>query len=123
MKKIVVGFIPPILGVEGKFNTFRIGGFYNKNLKEGDEVFLLNEKEKAVFGIARVESVEIGRLDEMCILHGDMNHGELANISNDAPQKLFKTIQKIYGPHIAPPQKLTTVLYLQRINDGEKSSA
>lgn len=111
----VVGFIPPIIGVDELFNTFRLGGFYTKNLKVGEEVFLLNEKEKLVFGKARVESLETGPLGEMCLIHGHANHTELANDPIAAPERLFKTIQKIYGPHIAKPNKKTTILYLRRI--------
>lgn len=111
----VVGFIPPNIGMEGAFNTFRIGSFYTKNLKEGDEVFLYNEKQKMVFGKALVTSIDTGSLGEMCLIHAASNHLELHNDPVGAPERLFKTIQRIYGPHIAEPHKKTTVLYLQRL--------
>lgn len=96
----VVGFIPPVVGTEGEFNTFRIGGFYAKNLSEGEEVFLLNEKDKMVFGA----------------IHGDKNHTELETAEDGrSAERLFHLLQKIHGPHIALPCKKTTVIYMRRL--------
>ena len=58
----VVGFIPPVIGVEDEFNTFRLGGFYQKRLSIGSQVYLLNEKEKMIFGRAQVENIDVGDL-------------------------------------------------------------
>lgn len=115
MENRVVGFIPPVVGIEDEFNTFRLGGFYAKHLSPGDEVLLLNEKEKMVFGRARVEKVEVGGLGEMLLIHAHKNHTELANDPNTAPERLHDTIRKIYGPQIATLTKKTTVIYLKRI--------
>lgn len=112
----VVGFIPPVVGTEGEFNTFRLGGFYAKSLSVGEEVFLLNEKERLVFGKAVVTGVETGKLGEMCAIHGDKNHTEL-EVSGDgrSAERLFHLLQKIHGPHIATPTKKTTVIYMRRL--------
>lgn len=115
MEARVIGFTPPVLGVEDRFNTFRIGGFYEKRLSPGEIVYLLNEKEKMVFGKAVVEKVEVGKLAEMCVIHGSQNHTELANEPSEAGRRLFATLQKIHGPHIALPTKKTTVIFLKRI--------
>lgn len=111
----VIGFIPPIIGVEGEFNTFRIGGFYAKHLSPGETIFLLNEKEKIVFGKAKVKAVDVGSLGEMLLIHSAGNHTELANDPATAPERLVRTVQKIYGPHIATLNKKTTVITLERI--------
>lgn len=112
----VVGFIPPVVGTEGEFNTFRIGGFYAKNLSEGEEVFLLNEKDKMVFGRAVVTKIETGKLAEMCAIHGDKNHTELETAEDGrSAERLFHLLQKIHGPHIALPCKKTTVIYMRRL--------
>lgn len=111
----VIGFIPPIVGTEGDFNTFRLGMSYAKSLSPGQEVFLLNEKEKIVFGRAVVESIDVGALSEMCLTHGHKNHTELNRDADAAPESLMRTIVKIYGPHIATPTKKATVIYLRRI--------
>lgn len=115
MEMRVIGFIPPVVGVEDEFNTFRLGGFYTKHLSPGDEVLLLNEKEKMVFGRARVEKIDTGGLGEMCLLHAHKNHTELANDPTDAPGRLHETLRKIYGPHIATLTKKTTVVFLKRL--------
>jgi hypothetical protein len=115
MEMRIISFIPPIIGTEGEFNTFRLGSFYFKNLKIGEEVFLLNEKEKLVIGRARVMAIEQGTLDDMCQIHGHKNHTELKNEREGAGDRLLVTMKKIYGPHIAVPTKKVTVLYLQRL--------
>ena len=115
----IIGFIPPIVGVEDTFNTFRLGAKLAKSLTIGDIVYLANDKEKEVFGKAIVVSLDLGRLDEMCVIHGSKNHTEIGNeetqIGNEAPERLFKLLQKIYGPQVAMPTKKTTVIYLKRI--------
>jgi hypothetical protein len=115
MNEHAIGFIPPIVGVEEEFNTFRIGGFYQKRLSPGDSVYLLNEKEKIVFGRAMVTNIDGGPLGEMLLIHAHKNHTELANDPISAPERLFATIRKIYGPQIALPNKKTTVIYLKRL--------
>ncbi len=115
MQVTVIGFIPPIVGVEAEFNTFRLGGFYARNLSPNQDVFLLNEKDKVVFGRAVVEYVESGQLGELCLIHAHRNHTELNNDPTDAPARLFALLQKIYGPHIAIPAKKACVIYLRRI--------
>ena len=111
----VIGFVPPIIGLEDSFNTFRLGSFYHKRLSPGDHVYLLNEKEKMVIGKALVEKIEFGRLDELCVMYAHRNHTELQNDAVNAPARLYATLQKIYGPHIVSPSKKATVIFLRRL--------
>lgn len=117
MKTPVIGFIPPVVGTEGEFNTFRLGGKYASNLKPGDEVFLMEEKSRHVFGKAQVIRVELGSLGEMCLVHAPYNHTELIleDRKTAGAERLFKLLQRIYGPHIATAKKKTSVIYLRRI--------
>jgi hypothetical protein len=115
MQKRVIGFIPPVVGIESEFNTFRLGGFYPKCLNPGEEVYLLDEKAKMIIGRAQVQSVEVGPLGEMCLIHGAKNHTEIANDPADAHARLYALLCKIYGPHIATVTKKTAVIYLKRI--------
>ena len=115
MKTRVVDFIPPVVGVDGQFNTFRIGGFYAKHLTEGEEVFLMDSKAREVFGKAVVEKVEVGRLAEMCAQHAATNHTELDTPDGNNAERLMTLLQKINGPHIATPTKKTTVIFMRRI--------
>lgn len=111
----VIGFIKPIIGLEGDFNTFRLGSFYAKRLSPGDTVYLLDEKEKLIIGRAEVTGVETGQLGEMLLIHAAKNHTELENDAGSAPERLFVTMKKIYGPHIATPERKVTVIYCRRI--------
>lgn len=111
----VLDFIPPIEGVETEFNTFRLGGTLVKKLSEGQEVFLMDGKNKLVFGRAVVTRIEAGPLGELCLMHAAKNHRELANDPASAPERLFKYLQKIYGPHIAHATKKSCVVYMRRL--------
>jgi hypothetical protein len=115
MEMRVISFLPPVVGTDDRFNTFRLGSFYVKNLIPEQKVFLLNEKDKLVFGSAIVERVENGPLGELCLFHAHKNHTQLNQDSLDAPARLFALMGKIYGPHIATTTKKACVIYLRRI--------
>lgn len=116
MEMQVIGFVPPVEGVEGNFNTFRLGGTLAKALVEGQEVLLMDMKRHVVFGRAKVTEVYVGPLREMCAKHAFMNHRELARADDaDAADRLFAYLQKLFGPHIATDNKRTSVVYLKRI--------
>lgn len=76
---------------------------------------LLNEKDKMIIGKAEVLDIDQGDLGEMCLVHARDNHQELNSDSIYAPQRVFSTMQKFYGPHIATVQRKATVIYLRRI--------
>lgn len=115
MQVPVVGFIPPVEGVDAEFNTFRLGSAFSKRLKEGDEVFLMDEKSKTVFGRAAVTRVETGVLGELCLIHAKENHRERNSDPDGAAERLFKYLQKVYGSHIATLTKKSTVIYMRRL--------
>ena len=116
MDKIyVIGFVPPIEGIEREFNTFRLGGTWAKKLAVGDNVLIMDEKGKFVFGAATVTRIETGKLAEMCVEHAHWNHRELANPVTGAGERLLAYLRKLFGPVICTDNKLTTVIYLKRI--------
>lgn len=115
MQTRVIGFIPPIIGIEGEFNTFRLGVKLSKELSPGEEVFLLDEKQKMVIGRAQVTRVESGALGELVVEHAAKNHTELANDPTHAHVRLYDLLKKIYGPHIVSIGKKATVIYLKRL--------
>jgi hypothetical protein len=114
MRYRYIEFAEPV-GLEGRFNTFRLGLFYSKHLLPEETVYLLNLKEKIVFGTAKVERVEVGSLREMCDVYGHQNHTELANDEEGAADRLYATIIKLYGPHIALPNKKTSIIFMKRL--------
>lgn len=115
MQVPVIGFIPPVEGVNNEFNTFRLGSAFLKRVEAGTEVFLMDEKTKTVFGRATVTKVMAGKLGELCLVHAKDNHREVMNEPIGAPERLFKYMQKIYGPHIAMVEKKACVIYMRRL--------
>ena len=84
----------------------------------------MNEKTKTVFGKAVVTSIETGLLGELCLIHAHKNHTEVGGDDPiRAPERLFKYIQKIYGPHIAEHGKKSVVLSLRRLDEPIGRSA
>ena len=116
----VIAFIPPIIGVEDEFNTFRLGLALSKRLEPGRIVALMNQKTMTIFCQAEVMGTATGPLLQMCIQHGAGNHSELENADiENSPARLFALMQQIYGPHIATEAKKTTVVMLRRIYESE----
>lgn len=115
MEIAVIGFVPPVSGVDTEFNTFRLGQKYSKTLTPGQEVFLMDEKNKVVFGRAEVLRIETGKLGELCLEHAEANHRELGSTEPGAPERLFHYLQKLFGPHIATVSKKSCVIYMRRI--------
>jgi len=116
MEILVLDFIPPLVGFEGVFNTFRVGTGMLKKAQVGNEVFLMDGNRKVVFGRARVTAMESGLLGELCCEHAGMNHTEVdKQDKTESPARLFAYIQKLCGPHIVHKDKRAVVVYLERI--------
>lgn len=113
MEQVVIGFIPPIIGVEAEFNTFRLGKKFG-TLPIGSEVLLMDEKRKVVFGKAVVTDVTVGPLSALCAVYAPENHTELQHQDGKHAERLYQTFTKIYGPHIVKPDKTATVIKLRR---------
>ncbi len=111
----VIDFIPPLEGFGCEFNTFRLSRTWAKRLNVGDEVQLLCNKERRIFAKAKVTEVCLGRLQAMLLLHAKYNHTQIGKPKREAPEALMGVMQKIYGPHIATPEKWASVIYLKRI--------
>jgi hypothetical protein len=116
MQHHIIDFYPPIIGLEGEFNTVRIGLAWMKRLNVGDEVYLSDNKARKVIGKAVVTDIQKGKLQDICEIHAVNNHTQLQALTeSNVSSELMKIIQKFYSPHIATPQKLATVIYLRRI--------
>jgi hypothetical protein len=117
MQHHIIDFYPPIIGLEGDFNTVRIGLAWMKRLNVGDEVYLSDNKERKVIGKAVVTDIQKGKLQEICNTHAESNHTQLNQPDMDQEDKsrnLLAIVQKFYGPQIATPTKMATVIYLRR---------
>lgn len=112
-----IRFAPPLVGMNGEFNTFRKGRALAMKLAVQDVVTLRDAKTKIDFGSAEVLSIETGTAQEMLRSHACRNHTELANDDAEgAPERLFKVLRRIYrGPKYFLPTTTVTVVYLKRI--------
>lgn len=113
METPVLGFIPPIVGCDAEFNTFRLGKKLG-SLPIGSFLYLMDEKRKVVFGRAQVLDVTVGPLSALCAVYASENHTELGQ-EGDHAERLYQTLRRIYGPHIVTPTKTATCIKLRRL--------
>lgn len=112
----VIEFAPPMLGLEGNFNTFRLGGTWAKRLTTGDKVLLMNKPQAAIFATAVVERVLVGKLCDLAPEHAAMNHNQKGIDVAEAPERLISAMKKRYGPHRCSDNSRCSVIYL-RVSD------
>jgi L-asparaginase II len=73
-------------------------------------------KKMQVFGRATVGPVHKGKLRELAILYAHLNHNQSANPDTaGAADRLIANMTKRYGPHVVHDNKLTTCIFLTRI--------
>ena len=84
MERVVIGFIPPIVGVNGDFNTFRMGRRY-ASLTEGEEVFLRPRNRPRCVGWTAVSTVRGLRQRERYGARQDGRRIGRAAVSNPLP--------------------------------------
>lgn len=77
----------------------------------------MDEKRKVVFGRAIVLDVSVGPLSALCAVYAPENHTELDKNDGEHAERLYRTLERIYGPHIVAPHKTATVVKLQRVMD------
>lgn len=100
-------------GLEGTFNTFRLGLRYSKVLKPGDKVLLIDKAKMVCFGRATVKKVVVGKLRDMANFYAHDNHNQKETLPEQAPDSLVANMMKRYGPHICNENKKVTVIYLK----------
>ncbi len=114
-----ISFKPKIVGMEDRFNTIRIGSAWSKKLHSHLVVALMNSDTSEIFAKAEVESVFIGPLDKMLEEHAKNNHSVLNGPASEAPGRLRRAIEKIYGEKVLEGNPESSVIYLKRIKDAD----
>jgi hypothetical protein len=110
----IIEFSPPMSGLDGEFNTFRLGIAWSKRLMPGDLVCLMNKKEFLLMGHAEVTAVHVGKLSDMSALHARRNHNQLGLPPDGAGERLIANMIKRYGPHKCLYDSKVTVIYMNR---------
>lgn len=114
----IIEFSPPMRGIFGTFNTFRLGKRLHNMLKPGQKVLLVNKKQLFAFGRAQVLSAELGPFRAMAEKHAAANHNWRHLSPEEAVPSLMTSMTKRYGPHRINENSVVTVIYLMRIDDG-----
>lgn len=110
----IVEFAPPMSGLEGEFNTFRLGGAWAKRVQPGDRVMLMDKKASALLGYAEIVAVNVGKLSEMGAMHGFRNHNQKHLPAAGAGERVVAAMIKRYGPNRCSETSTVTVLDMKR---------
>lgn len=112
----VVEFTPPMSGLDGEFNTFRLGVAWSKRVVPGDEVLLLDKKTFSIIGRAEITEIHVGTLIDMSALHALRNHNQLGLDPEGAGERLRANMIRRYGPQKCGPESKVTVMQMKRID-------
>lgn len=107
-------FRRPLLGLEGHFNTFRLGAAAHARMKIDGVVSLRDAATSEEIGRAVVERLYIGDLDNMLNGHAKNNHMLLTEKHEDPANTLRNILNKSYGPMLVREAKQVSVIYLRR---------
>lgn len=114
----VLGFMPPHVGLDDRFNTIRIGDTWTKRVVPGKTIVaLVDTKTNEVIGYARVIRVHTGVYDEMLRKHALFNHN-MKGVQENPVEYIGSILHKAFGHFIKDDSKLTA-LYLERVPDEQ----
>lgn len=111
-------FRPPLIGLEDKFNTIRIGGAWAQRLPAGVTVSLWDSITDREIGLARVTASLAGRWDRVRNEHAPHNHMMLEHRAGDTPQLLHKVLTRCYGTTYFHDERNVSVIYLERLHEA-----
>lgn len=112
-KQITFGY--PRRGLEGRFNTIRLGASWATKVVPGDEVELVDSRSLKVLGRAIVESVSTGPLDEVANAHAHMAHNWKAHPAEERPALLKASLSRRYPPGRVRSDSICSVIYLRAL--------
>lgn len=111
----IIDFAPPMSGIEGEFNTFRLGPAWSKRVESGEIVILMDKKQCSSMGYAEVTAIHVGKLLEMSTLHARRNHNQIGLDTEGAGERLIANMMRRYGPAKCGHTKTVTVVYLRKL--------
>lgn len=102
------------VGLEGRFNTVRLGKAWHDRVIPGAKVTLWHAKEDREIGVARVVDRLIGRYCDIAGEHARFNHTQLNLPHEGAESRLMKVLTSSYGTTFMKPERMVSVIYLER---------
>lgn len=115
-----IKFSYPRRGLEGCFNTFRLGSKLSRELAPGDTVELIDARTSKLLKCATVTSVHTGQLSSMAQQHAHLAHNWKAHPEAERADLLVASLIKRYPPGRAREDSVVTVVYMQA-NEPEPS--
>ena len=112
-----IAFSYPRRGLEGTFNTFRLGASWADKLQPGTEVELVDSRSKKLLKRATVISVVTGQLEQMAGLHAHQAHNWKNHPADERPGLLTASMIKRYPPGRVRSDSVVSVIYMEELND------
>lgn len=113
---LAIPFRRPLIGLEGVFNTFRLGAAWaTKYVAIDMQVALWDSQDNQKIGVALVRGIDLGPYDEVAAKYAHLNHTQLALRPEDAPDALFKVMQRSYGTTFMTRNRVCSVISLRRL--------
>jgi len=100
-------------GMEGEFNTIRVGRAWGERLQPGDRIALINARTGEQIGTAKVIRTNSGSKSLIESLNWKNNHSMLPQ-GNGSPEAMSALLRKRYGKMIYDNSKYATAIYLKR---------
>lgn len=118
-----LAFSYPRRGLEGRFNTFRLGVSCVDSCRPGREVELVDARSGKVLKRAVVETLHIGLLIDMASLHADAAHNWKDHpVRAERPGLLIASMKKRYPPNRVRDDSVVTVVYLTEVKNETVSN-
>ena len=116
-------FRKPHLGLDGVFNTFRLGAAWARRVKVGGIVTLIDAQTEEEIGVAEVTEIHCAPFEEVAAKHAWKNHMLLEASLSMAPELLYRVMVNYYGSTFMKKDRPTSVIYLRRLEkqDGPRN--
>lgn len=119
----IIKFTPPIRGLVGEFNTFRIGKAWGNRLSDGTVVCLADSKKSEIVGYARITKIYIGDKYKMARMYARDNHTMRAlEVKRHIAETMLKRLKSTSGTRLFECSDLVTVIYMVIIDEIEVES-
>lgn len=117
---VQIAFGYPRRGLEGTFNTFRLGSGWAERCKPSDVVDIIDARSKRVLKQATVLRVFVGTLSEVAQLHAQWAHNWKDHPEDRRASLLVESMKKRYPPNRVRDDSIVSVIYLKELVDDRR---